>query len=140
MSYLKYWKISEIKQIHEEIEYQHGVLEDWFKKAIIETIKEEFISFDEIAEIEITDENYDSGEIRVNGTEYLIFKDSYYLDEYLKEYLTDDPYMWKISVKDDCTTLGLEDWASEVIRYDGADQILGTETIYDYNPIVLKRE
>ncbi|WP_411753331.1 hypothetical protein [Serratia sp. (in: enterobacteria)] len=46
-------------------------------------------------------------------------------EERAKEYLTDDKELWKQAVEHDNTEKGLEDWAEEVLNYDGWEHVLG---------------
>lgn len=46
------------------------------------------------------------------------------LEEEAKRYLTEDTELWREAVKAGNTILGLNDWADEVIRYDGFAPIL----------------
>ena len=57
--------------------------------------------------------------------EYLILED-YQADERAEEYLTDDPYLWKQAVESGNTTQGLDDWASDVLSYDGRGSLLSS--------------
>lgn len=46
------------------------------------------------------------------------------LEEEARRYLTEDKELWRQAVQAGSTTLGLEDWADEVIRWDGFATVL----------------
>ena len=70
---------------------------------------------------EITDERSD--QYSFAGITYYVATDER-LDEIARDYLTDDPELWKQAVEAGNTTDGLEEWAESVVSMDGAAHIL----------------
>ncbi|MEA1997728.1 MAG: hypothetical protein U9N61_00170 [Euryarchaeota archaeon] len=53
------------------------------------------------------------------------FRDEEEAEEEAREYLTDDPELWKMAVAAGNTTDGLEEWVEDVLNIDGWGQTLG---------------
>lgn len=65
-------------------------------------------------------------DVKIDGAEYSVFKDEGEAEEEAIERLVDEPYFWKMAVEQEHTTDGLEEWAEDVVRMDGAGHSLNT--------------
>jgi hypothetical protein len=70
-------------------------------------------------EINIINNGYIMAEIEAGNMQITAYESYEDAEERAKDLLIDEPYFWKMAVKNDSTTQGLEGWADDVIRNDG---------------------
>ncbi|MGM9838170.1 MAG: hypothetical protein ACI30A_06755 [Paludibacteraceae bacterium] len=105
----------------------NGIVSDKIAKRIIALLRSLELQFGEYTNVSIT-----------NDTEYNIYGIDYYvgtqeeLDTIAIDYLTDDDSIWREAVYHGNTTLGLQEWAQEIIDTDGcASTLNGYDGSYD---------
>ena len=104
------------------------------RKLILEFVKSESLTLDEIDSIENTDMyDIDMLSIEIGNQEYYIILDYYDIESNLLDYMKDEgseyPYFYKEAIGAgtvDPVTTCFNDWIEQIIQYDGWESVVGT--------------
>ena len=104
------------------------------RKLILEFVKSESLTLDEIDSIENTDMyDLDCLEIEIGNQEYYIILDDTILDDKLLDYMKDEgseyPYFYTQAIEAktvDPVYTCFTDWIEQIIQYDGWESVVGT--------------
>lgn len=118
----------------EKEEYKNTILKNFTEhspKYILAFSANQGLTLEETKEIDL-----DGHDLSYGGVDYLV-GDYDDLEQIARDYLTDDPELWKMAVEADRTTKSLDEWADDVINMDGIGSILngydGSEDFEEVN-------